>query len=269
MTDVNSPSKDAYDSSAESSEYLSEDCSSRSYPHPKRSTMLDNDQTRSGKELVLACLYDSEEQVKQCLEKRKLVQTKKWRKTLDTAFAIATKLNHIKAATALRDHFQWRGFVDFDPSDDLSLLELAMLDRNWIMAKLLLETGSQVPKLKKIFESRNHRFGPILGHATLREPAYTPKQETVIYQLMEAGVSYGNLAASEQHEDALQNAISVGSLSVVEALLHPGFRPQESHVQDTDDLCMSAEMIRNRVAEARQKRTQNPLSKKRKFTTSY
>jgi hypothetical protein len=215
---------------------------------------------------MLACLSNSKEEIERHLKKKKSDGSAEWRKILGIAFTISSKLEHEVAAAALEHHFQQRGFVDLSSRLGPSLLDSAITDQNWTMARLLLKTESLKDPLKKTLDSRNNGWDDLLGLVTYRTYGYPNEQLKVIDQLITIRQEERRLESNpeEEDEDALFNAIHNHSSSTVKALLKVGLVPHQSHVDEARNVVKMMQSIHDVVEEAVDGPNHHKASKKRK-----
>jgi hypothetical protein len=184
------------------------------------------------RDLLILTLHNDEEKLETALRKVDLDGQfgSIWIKTLATALRIAIRFSQEQSEEALIKFLVEHSVIDFNP-DGISLLENAVLMRDWRMAKALMAIGEEdlENKFGKVIRDRQREKGnDILAHATLHRYEYSSAQEDVILALLKGGATC-NRPCFGHDGYPLGNAIEAGSEFIVRCLLEKGAGHNQSY----------------------------------------
>ncbi|KAH8696873.1 hypothetical protein GQ44DRAFT_779459 [Phaeosphaeriaceae sp. PMI808] len=181
-------------------------------------TALRQGEFATEEELFKACLENNGAAI-ESIFKRKRIRDEK---TIRKALSIASKLEHTDAATQLIKAMEMNELIDFDPHQNLSMLEQAICTQNWVEASCLLGLVED-PSLWDSIQMRESRGeSTLLTCATYRDNGYGSHQTEVIRKLMENGLNCNPKKLDSIYGYPLGNAIRACSKPIFEELLKKG-----------------------------------------------
>ncbi|EOA85961.1 uncharacterized protein SETTUDRAFT_39978 [Exserohilum turcica Et28A] len=213
-------------------------------------TLLDQRKLSIGRELICACLSNSE------IELSKYLQENRWniepdmKEVLEIALMISLRLKHFIAAKVLiryKSPERWA----------YKLLREYVKHEYWVQAIELLSTVSTLDEIRKYLSGK--RFYKILQVATTKGCGYTQHQICFIQSFLGCSkrfdYPYSDVNKKQKEGgDPLTQAILAGSDATVALLLRKGITAHDKHIIAAQECIESAKEIESAVNPGLRKR---------------